>query len=191
TPTRLRHFFSQIKGEVGADMKGKAERFQFSPEVLRSFSQYYRQHPDESIKDGYEKNAVGAIIRKADEQAIGRKHYLRLNGNRQDHPDDGYNFRGRGLIQITGYGKYSVFYSDYNKYWVETPPDVINNPSEINEMPYAIRSAIWFWLHDEIYKRDLGNGVSDVASVTKKVNGGSMGLAERRAAYELCEKVFL
>lgn len=45
TPTRLRHFFSQIKGEVGPQMKGKTEGFQFSPATLRSFSRYYREHP--------------------------------------------------------------------------------------------------------------------------------------------------
>ncbi|MCU6243904.1 glycoside hydrolase family 19 protein [Enterobacter asburiae] len=191
TPTRLRHFFSQIKGEVGADMKGKTERFQFSPEALRSFSQYYRQHPDESIKDGYEKNAAKVIIRRADEQAIGRKHYLRLNGNRQDHPDDGYNFRGRGLIQITGYGKYNKFMMDYHNYWQDAVPDTVSDPDMVNEMPYAIRTALWFWINAKPYEADKGRGYDDVAAVTSIVNGGSMGLKERQKAYSLCETVFL
>ncbi|WP_241673527.1 glycoside hydrolase family 19 protein [Ewingella americana] len=191
TPTRLRHFFSQIKGEVGPQMKGKTEGFQFSPDTLRSFSLYYRQHSSEAEQDGYEKSAAGRIIRRADEQAIGRKHYLRLNGNRQTNLDDGYNFRGRGLIQVTGYEKYHGFYTEYNIYWSDTPPDVVNSPEKINEMPYAIRSAIWFWLHYTVYAYDLGNGYSDVVAVTKRVNGGSMGLTERQQAYNLCEEVFL
>lgn len=191
TPTRLRHFFSQIKGEVGPQLKGKTEGFQFSPATLRSFSQYYRQHRVESETDGYKKNDKGVIIRRADEEAIGRKHYLRLNGNRQDHPDDGYNFRGRGLIQVTGYGKYNGFMEGYNEYWQGNAPDVVLEPEKINEMPYAIQSAIWFWLYYEVYSRDQGNGYDDVASVTRKVNGGNMGLDERKAAYKLCEKVFL
>lgn len=77
-------------------MKGKTESFHFSPATLRSFSQYYREHRSESETDGYDKDSRGHIIRRADEQAIGRNHYLRLNGNRQSNPDDGYNFRGRG-----------------------------------------------------------------------------------------------
>ncbi|MGO2441562.1 MAG: glycoside hydrolase family 19 protein [Serratia proteamaculans] len=191
TPTRLRHFFSQIKGEVGPQLKGKTEGFQFSPATLRSFSQYYRQHSAESEVDGYEKDTRGRIIRRANEQAIGRKHYLRLNGNRQSNPDDGYNFRGRGLIQVTGYEKYHGFMEGYGYYWQGNPPDTVSEPERINEMPYAIRSAIWFWLHYEVYSRDHGHGYDDVASVTRRVNGGSMGLVERQTAYKLCEEVFL
>ncbi|WP_449507893.1 glycoside hydrolase family 19 protein [Enterobacter ludwigii] len=190
TPTRLRHFFSQIKGEVGPQMKGKTEGFQFSPATLRSFSRYYREHPVESENDGYEKNSAGRIIRRADEQAIGRKHYLRLNGNRQNNPDDGYNFRGRGLIQVTGYEKYNGFMEEYHEYWSDEAPDTVSEPEKINTMPYAIRSALWFWLHYEVYSLDKGNGYSDVVAVTKRVNGGNMGLAERQEAYLLCEQVF-
>ncbi|WP_061709050.1 glycoside hydrolase family 19 protein [Pseudenterobacter timonensis] len=190
TPTRLRHFFSQIKGEVGPQMKGKTEGFQFSPATLRSFSRYYREHPTESETDGYEKNSAGRIIRRADEEAIGRKHYLRLNGNRQSNPDDGYNFRGRGLIQITGYEKYNGFMEGYREHWNDEVPDTVSEPEKINIMPYAIRSALWFWLHYEVYSLDQGNGFSDVVAVTKRVNGGNMGLAERQEAYSLCEQVF-
>ncbi|WP_230979167.1 glycoside hydrolase family 19 protein, partial [Intestinirhabdus alba] len=191
TPTRLCHFFSQIKGEVGPQMKGKTEGFQFSPATLRSFSRYYREHYTESETDGYAKNAAGRIIRRANEQAIGRKHYLRLNGNRRSHPDDGYNFRGRGLIQITGYEKYHRFMMEYNNHWQGITLDTVSEPEKINEMPFAIRSALWFWLHYEVYSFDHGEGYSDVADVTNRVNGGSMGLGERQAAYKICEKVFL
>lgn len=191
TPTRLRHFFSQIKGEVGAKMKGETESFQFSPATLRSFSSYYRAHPSESEEDGYEKNSAGHFIRRANEQAIGRKHYLRLNGNRQNNPDDGYNFRGRGLIQITGYAKYHGFPSEYNNYWSDIAPDTVNNPEMINDMPYAIRSALWFWVSAKPYTADRGGGYDDVASITRIVNGGDMGLVQRRIAYRLCEEVFL
>ncbi|WP_336215298.1 glycoside hydrolase family 19 protein [Enterobacter sp. P82] len=191
TPTRLRHFFSQIKGEVGPKMEGLTEKFQFSPAALKSFSKYYRQHPSEADTDGYERNAAGKISRGADEQAIGRKHYLRLNGNRQSNPDDGYNFRGRGLIQITGYEKYHGFMIDYSEHWQGPSPDTVTDPDEVNEMPYAIRSALWFWIKYKPYNADKGRGYDDVADVTSVVNGGDMGLAERQAAYKICEKVFL
>ncbi|WP_368747956.1 hypothetical protein [Enterobacter cancerogenus] len=171
-------------------MKGKTEGFQFSPATLRSFSRYYREHPVESENDGYKKNSPGGIIRRADEQAIGRKHYLRLNGNRQSNPDDGYNFRGRGFIQVAGYEKYNGFIEGYHECWSDEAPDTVSEPEKINTMPYATRSALWFWLHYEVYSLDKGNGYSDVVAVTKRVNGGNMVLAERQEACLLCEQVF-
>lgn len=59
-------------------MEGRTEGFQFSPETLRSFSRYYREHPTESVIDGYEKNSSGKIIRRANEKAMGRNLFLLL-----------------------------------------------------------------------------------------------------------------
>ncbi|WP_439828502.1 hypothetical protein [Aeromonas enteropelogenes] len=82
TRTRQRHFFSQIRGEVGVTMEGRTESWEYSPAVLRSFSSYYKANPQESEVDGYKKDSKGSIIRRADQQAIGRKHFQKLNGIR-------------------------------------------------------------------------------------------------------------
>ena len=142
TRLRQRHFFAQIKGEVGDAMKGVTESWEYSPATLKSFSDYYRAHPDEAEEDGYLKDSQGRIVRRANQREIGRKHFQRLNGNRAAYSDDGYNFRGRGLIQITGYEKYNGYMRDYNKYWSELAPDVVRNPELINTPQNAIRSAI-------------------------------------------------
>jgi predicted chitinase len=189
TRLRQRHFFAQVKGEVGASMKGVTESWEYSPAALKSFSVYYRTHPAEAEEDGYLKDAQGRIVRRANQREIGRKHFQRLNGNRDSHPDDGYSFRGRGLIQITGYEKYHNFMGDYDRYWKGTVPDTVINPDLINEMPTAIRSALWFWLTYKIYNSEHGNGLLDVKKVTKRVNGGEMGIEERKAAYEVAERV--
>ncbi|WP_341522389.1 hypothetical protein AABC73_02890 [Pseudomonas sp. G.S.17] len=189
TRLRQRHFFAQIKGEVGAAMKGISESWEYSPAALKLFSVYYRAHPTEAEQDGYLKDSSGRIIRRANQQDIGRKHFQRLNGNRASHPDDGYDFRGRGLIQITGYEKYNGFMRDYGKYWQGSVPQTVDNPDLINEMPTAIRSVMWFWLASKVYTEERGGGYSDVRFLTKKVNGGEMGFEERRSAYELIEGV--
>lgn len=77
---------------------------------------------------------------------------------------------------------------DYTKLWSGITPDTVNNPEIINEMPNAIRSALWFWLSYKIYEAERENGYLDVQSVTKRVNGGHTGLEERRAAYKDAEK---
>lgn len=189
TRLRQRHFFAQIKGEVGPSMKGVTESWEYSPAVLKSFSVYYRAHPAEAEEDGYLKDSNGRLIRRANQREIGRKHFQRLNGNRASSPDDGYNFRGRGLIQVTGYEKYHNFMVDYSTYWQGVVPDTVSNPDLINHGSTAIRSALWFWLAYKVYDAERGNGFLDVKSVTKKVNGGDVGLEERKAAYQLAERV--
>ncbi|WP_248730530.1 hypothetical protein [Pseudomonas sp. MWU13-2517] len=189
TRLRQRHFFAQIKGEVGASMKGVTESWEYSPGVLKSFSAYYRARPLEAEQDGHLKDASGRIVRRANQKEIGRKHFQRLNGNRIGHPSDGYNFRGRGLIQITGHEKYQGYMRDYNKYWGGDAPDTVKYPELVNSSLNSIRSAIWFWLYKAPYSEDYGRGILDVNGVTRIVNGGLTGLVERQTAYALVERV--
>ena len=192
TSMRQRHFFAQIKGEIGDALKGRTEEWNYSPDALKRFSRYYQEHPEQAEQDGYLRDSITKIIiRRADERAIGRKHFQRLNGNRPSNLEDGYNFRGRGLIQITGYEKYNGFMKNYAKYWEDDIPDTVSNPELINDMPYATRSAMYFWLHYHIHiMADKGNGYADVKSVTRRVNGGSEGLDRREFAYREAEGIF-
>jgi predicted chitinase len=198
---RRAHFFAQIKAESGSSMKPVSESWEYSPEFLRSNFSYYKNNPDEAKEDGYKrgkphkdkhgKTHKGKIIRHANQEAIGKKHFAKLNGNRTDHTEDGYNFRGRGLIQITGYEKYSGFKNDYSKYFDGTEPDSVNNPDIINQAPYSIRSAIWFWVWRKGFSiADKNNGLEDVKKVSLVVNGGYIGIKERESAYLLAEAAF-
>lgn len=185
TPLRRAHFFAQIKGETGNGMQPKRESWEYSPATLKRFSKiYYKDHPEEAEQDGYLKDQRGKIVRHADQDAIGRKHFSRLNGNRESHPEDGSNFRGRGLLQITGYEKYSRFMNEYPKFWPGPVPNCVDDPELIVRFPYSIRSAAWFWLRYKVYiAADKGATPGDVANVTQRVNGGSEGLKERRDAF--------
>lgn len=191
TPLRRAHFFAQVKGETGNAMHPRRESWEYSPATLLSFSSYYKAHPKEAEQDGYLKDEHGKIIRHADQEAIGRKHYLYLNGNRLDHPEDGSNFRGRGLLQITGYEKYSKFMEEYPLYWPGTVPNAVVNPDIIIEFPYSVRSAAWFWLKYKVYEvADLGATPIHVEKVTIRVNGGLKGIIERKKAFEVAYPAF-
>lgn len=92
-------------------------------------------------------------------------------GNTQ--PGDGWRFRGRGLKQLTGRDNYTRFAKDYDMtaeeaaVWVETKEG-------------ALASALWFWNTNKLNPiADTGN----VAALTKKINGGDIGLADRQARY--------
>jgi putative chitinase len=89
------------------------------------------------------------------------------------HPGDGWRFRGRGLKQLTGRDNYTRFAKDYDltaeeaAVWVETKEG-------------ALASALWFWNTNKLNPvADTGN----VAALTKKINGGDIGLADRQARY--------
>ena len=202
TPYRRAHFFAQIKGETGPSMKPVNESWEYSPATLMGFSDYYKTHSNEAMQDGYLRAPSSngknkKIVRHADQEAIGRKHFGKLNGNRAGHPNDGYNFRGRGLIQITGFEKYSSFMNDYPKHFEGHTPDSVNNPDIVNQSPYAIQSAIWFWM---TYKNklgkygwqlaDKGNKPINVQEITKLINGGKQGLKERQDAFIIAGAAF-
>jgi predicted chitinase/LysM repeat protein len=192
--TRLRkaHFFAQIYGETNTSMRPVTESWEYSPAALISFSSYYRSNPEEAHQDGYLKDSHQRIIRHCDQQAVGRKHFERLNGNRQDHPEDGYNLRGRGLIQITGYDKYNGFMVAYSSLWTGAVPDTVNHPDLVNQMPYAVRSAVWFWmrLHTLYLIADTGSTNQVVDRISHIVNGGAMGQDARRTGFSLAIGAF-
>lgn len=102
------------------------------------------------------------------ENRYGTGELAKRLGNRSKA--DGYNFRGRGLIQITGRYNYEA-YKKYCGYDVVTNPDLLAKPLG------AIRSAMWYWkTHglNELADKD------DVVAVTKKINGGTNGLESRK-----------
>lgn len=95
-------------------------------------------------------------------------------GNKKE--GDGYRFRGRGLIQLTGRNNYQR-YKDYSGV------DVVNHPELASELANSIDIACWYW----IYGSSWGNlnklaDKDNVTLVTKGVNGGTTALAERRKA---------
>jgi putative chitinase len=89
------------------------------------------------------------------------------------HPGDGWRFRGRGLKQLTGRDNYTRFAKDYDltaeeaAVWVETKEG-------------ALASALWFW---NTNKLNAIADTADVAALTKKINGGNIGLPDRQARY--------
>lgn len=92
---------------------------------------------------------------------------------------DGYKFRGRGLIQITGRANYAACGEALGL-------DLINQPELLEQPPHAAMSAAWFWS-----TRGLNTlaDQKDFAKITKRINGGLTGQAERQALYERALKV--
>jgi putative chitinase len=94
-------------------------------------------------------------------------------------PGDGVRYKGRGLIQITGRANYAACGAALGL-------DLVDHPELLEDPTNACRSAAWFWsTHGLNELADAG----DQVRVTKRVNGGTNGLADRLALFEVAERV--
>ena len=120
-------------------------------------------------KYGYVKNKAGVVIQKADQASIANIAYANRMGNGDQATGDGWKYRGRGLIQITGKDNYIRF-----SRWLGdtiTPDEVSSN------LDLAVKAAVWYWIFNELATLD------SVQKVTIRINGGTNGLEDRCKLY--------
>ena len=114
-------------------------------------------------------------------QKIANKVYASRMGNRDEASGDGFKFRGRGCIQLTGHDSYWHFGQAINA-------DLVASPDLVSQPKYAALSAGWFWSTHNL------NALADAMNyeaVTRKINGGIFGLAERIALTQKAYQVLV
>jgi putative chitinase len=159
TPLRLAHFLAQCGHESGG-FRLTQENLNYSAKGLNGiFKKYF---PTEAAAAPYNRNP----------QKIANKVYSNRMGNGTEASGDGYKFRGRGYIQLTGKDNYTAFGKSIGV-------DMTINPDLVASQ-YALLSAAWFFTKNGLHKMADG-GATDavVTSITKRVNGGTIGLADR------------
>ena len=159
TPLRLAHFLAQCGHESGGFRLTK-ENLNYSAKGLMGiFKKYF---PTEALAKQYERKP----------EKIANKVYGNRMGNGAEATGDGAKFCGRGYIQLTGKDNYTAFGKSINE-------DIAANPTVIAEK-YALLSAAWFFNKNKLHTMADG-GATDavVTSITKRVNGGTIGLADR------------
>jgi predicted chitinase len=154
---RLAHFFAQILHESGS-LRFDTENLNYSSDaLLRVFGKYFKTRAE-----------ADACARKPEK--IANRVYANRMGNGSESSGDGWKYRGRGLIQLTGKNNYKAF-SD----WVGDP-HIMDEPDLVSSV-YAVHSAVFFWDKNSLNK--LADK-DDVIAVTRRVNGGENGLSHRR-----------
>ena len=159
TPLRVAHFLAQCGHESGGFRLTK-ENLNYSAKGLMGiFKKYF---PTEALAKAYERQPA----------KIANKVYSNRMGNGTEASGDGAKFCGRGYIQLTGKENYTAFGKSIGE-------DVCANPQVVAEK-YALLSAAWFFSKNGLHKMADG-GATDavVTSITKRVNGGTIGLADR------------
>jgi putative chitinase len=159
TPLRLAHFLAQC-GHESAGFKATQENLNYSAKGLMGiFKKYF---PTEALAKQYERNP----------QKIASKVYGGRMGNGVEATGEGYKFRGRGYIQLTGKDNYTAFGKSIGE-------DIVSNPDVVSGK-YALLSAAWFWSNNGLNKlADGGSADTVVTTITKRVNGGTIGLPDR------------
>ncbi len=192
TSLRRAHFFAQVRQEAGPRLEARVESLNYNPEGLKGSFKYYRQHPDEAVTDGYVRDAkTRKITRAANQEAIGNKAYANRNGNGDAASGDGWAFRGRGLIQVTGRDNYGATTRQYAKLYAGSAVEFEVNPALMADFPYTVRSAVCFWIQHGLHElADMGHADADVDRITAVINRDTDSYAERRGHFALARIAF-
>ena len=159
TPLRLAHFLAQCGHESGG-FRLTQENLNYSAKGLMGiFKKYF---PTQALADAYARKP----------EKIANRVYGGRMGNGPEATGEGFKFRGRGYIQLTGKSNYAAFD-------LAVEDDILANPDLVSTK-HALASAAWFWKKNGLNLiADTGSTAEVVTKITKRVNGGTIGLPDR------------
>ena len=164
---RIAGFISQC-GVESAGWTCLEENLNYSAEgLIRTFGSHFNH--DLSIAEQYAHKP----------EAIANRIYANRMGNGDEASGDGYKYRGRGPIQLTGKSEYEQF---AKAMYADDAATILDNPDYLHtDINTALMSAIWFW-----HSRNLNKyaDVQDIKMLTEHVNGGFLGLAQREEYFK-------
>lgn len=167
TPERVSAFMAQCAHE-SQNFKVLKENLNYRANSLyKTFRKYF---PTIAVAKEYELKP----------EKIANKVYASRMGNDDEASGDGYRYRGRGLIQVTGKDNYTLFAES-----VETPLEDI--PDYLQTFEGAVQSACWFWEQNNL---NTFADARDIVNLTLRINGGTIGLEHRMELYNRAKRIF-
>lgn len=168
TPKRVCMYLAQVFHESGS-LRATTENMNYtSKRLLQVFPKYF--------------NVGNVHLYSGRPEKIANRVYANRMGNGSEGSGDGWRYRGRGYIGITG----REMYMKYSKSDLCTE-DVLANPQLLSKYPDDQKASMWFW---QTYKLNKWADMCDVDKATKAINGGYNGLESRKRFYEKFRKVF-
>ena len=171
TDNQLAMFIAQCAHESAGFQKFQ-ENLNYSSDGLRkTFPKYFQVVTAQQY--GYIKNKAGVITKKADQVGIANIVYANRMGNGPASTGDGWKYRGRGVVQLTGKDNYTRFQK-----WLNDT-EILSNPDKIlSSAKLIVLTGVFFWDVNKL------QGISDFVLLTKRVNGGTIGLEDRTREYK-------
>jgi len=159
TPVRLSHFLGQCAHESG-NFKFTSENLNYSTKgLIATFPKYFKQP---GLAEAYARNP----------ERIASRVYADRMGNGSEGTSDGWKFRGRGYIQLTGKSNYMAFDAFVNE-------NILSEPDLVAKK-YPLLSAGWFFHKNKLNNiSDKGMSEQVILELTKRINGGTNGLQDR------------
>jgi putative chitinase len=161
TPVRAAHFFAQTAHETGG-FKAFSENLNYSASGLQGiFGKYFPG----TLEESYARNP----------EKIANRVYADRMGNGNEASGDGWKYRGRGALQLTGKANYKAFADYLGKQEIMETPDLVATT-------YAFESAMFFFDKNKLWSIcDQGVNDASILALTKRINGGTHGLDDRMA----------
>jgi putative chitinase len=167
TPQRVAAFVAQAAHESG-NFTALHENLNYRAVTLRKvFPKYF---PTDEMAAQYAQKP----------EKIANRVYANRMGNGSEESGDGFRYCGRGLIQLTGQQNYQNFADS-----IETPIEQV--PDFLQTFEGAVQSACWFWENNNLNQYA---DTDDILTMTKRINGGTIGLEDRKRHYEHAKHVF-
>ena len=179
TPLRQAHFLAQVAHESGM-FKQTEENLKYSATRLHEVFPKYFKTEVEANNAAYNPERIANTV------------YANRLGNGTSQSGDGYRYRGRGLIQLTGKDNYRAFLTHLQ----QLPVQVLDGSTDaaihsfqplehmaelVSRPELAVRSACWYWQHNKLNQiADRGPSEAVVTEITRRVNGGNNGLSYRK-----------
>jgi len=162
TPKRVAMFVAQLMHESGK-LAFVTENLNYKAESLNAvFPKYFKNAGRDANQYARQPEKIANVV------------YASRMGNGDSASGEGWKFRGRGLIQLTGKENYTKCGAGLGK-------DLITDPSYLESAEGAARSAAWFW-HKNGLNALADSG--DIVACTKRINGGTIGLEDRKKHYQ-------
>lgn len=167
--TKICHFLSQVSHESG-EFKRVYENLNYSASGLtKVFPRYFK---DISIANQYARNP----------RKIANRVYGNRMGNGDEDSGDGYKYRGRGYLQLTGRRNYELFSESAGE-------DCVSNP-DLVATKYAMDSAVWFFNINKLWDMCIKDDYASIVLLTKRINGGTNGLSDRLIKFKAYRSVY-
>ncbi len=179
TNQRLAHFLAQVRQEIGSDFKPVSENFNYSADRIEEvFKKRFDINGNKKLEE-FELQLIKSVIGYPEQ--IAAIAYANRMGNGEAGTFDGWNYRGAGMLQITGRENYAAVQKRIDKYAPNSNINIITRPNDIHTLEGSILAGLGFWIWKDLYKlADKGKEDKNVDSITEIINFHTESYASRR-----------